>query len=98
MQRSLSSAAHQRLHRLETVQSKTKVKLADGSDASTVDSTEIASLKLQIQGHRIKCKFIVIDMIPGFGVVLGEDWSYTNQVMASYGRSQVPCVADNART
>ena len=38
-------------------------------------------------GRRTKCTFIVIDMIPGFDVVLGDDWSTAHQVTACYGRA-----------
>ena len=65
-----------------TSQSTTHVQLANGS---VVESAETATLKLHVQGHRTKCTFIVIDMIPGFDVVMGDDWSAAHQVTACYG-------------
>ena len=82
--RSFISRHFVRLHKLGTSQSTTQVQLADGS---VVESAETATLKLHVQGHRTKCTFIVIDMIPGFDVVLGDDWSTAHQVTACYGRA-----------
>ena len=84
-----SGAAHSfiskdfvRLHKLRTITGCTDVQLADGS---VMRSSEIVTFKLRLQAHSSTCRFIVIDMVPGFDVVLGDDWSHKNQVVANYG-------------
>ena len=43
------------------------------------------TLKLRIQNHVCKFKFIEIDMIPCFDIVSGDDWSKEQAVVAYYG-------------
>ena len=82
--RSFISRHFVRLHKLGTSRSTTQVQLAD---ESVVESTETATLKLHVHGHHTKCTFIVIDMILGFDVVLGDDWSTSHHVTACYGKA-----------
>jgi hypothetical protein len=57
------------------------VALADGS---RIQSLGTAKVKVQIQkyAHTLTCR--VVDLVPGFDVMLGDDWSTYNKVIADY--------------
>lgn len=71
-----------RTHRIATSPSSAAIQLADGS---VVESLGSSKLKLQIQGHRTTLSLVVTDLLPGYDVILGEDWSKANAVQAQYG-------------
>ena len=73
-----------RMHKLATQQSNARIQLGNGA---TVHTAEAAVMKLRIQGHRSTCRFVVIDMIPGFDVILGTDWMRKHEVDSHCGKS-----------
>ena len=72
------------MHKLRPSPLDTTIMLADGT---TVKSTEVVTLKLRVQQHTSTCRFVVTDMVPGFDVVLGDDWSRRHAVVASFAGS-----------
>ena len=71
-----------RRNKLATKRSSTAMQLANGS---VVESSDSAKLKLRIQGHQSHVNLVVTDLLPGYDVILGDDWSRMNEVHARYG-------------
>ena len=73
-----------RLHNLSTAPLDTTVQLANGA---TAQCSEVATLKLKLRQHVSTVRFVVTDMVPGFDIVLGDDWSRRHRVVASFSGS-----------
>ena len=71
-----------RRNKLAMKWSSTAIQLANGS---VVESSKAAKLELRIQGHQSHAILVVTDLLPGYGVILGDDWSRMNEVHARYG-------------
>lgn len=73
-----------RLHKLSTSRS---VATIQHGDNFVVNSAAAATLKLQIPENRCLCRFMVIDMIPGYDVISGTDWMRKHDVDSHCGKN-----------
>jgi Reverse transcriptase (RNA-dependent DNA polymerase)/Retroviral aspartyl protease len=85
--RNFISGAFVRQHGLQVHQQGLLVKMADGSE---VTSPGYVQVKLRIQRYNHSVLFWVMDLAPGFDVVLGTPWSKTHGVRADYGWQEGP--------
>ena len=79
---SFVNAAFVRRHNLAVSGSAMPVELANGTIVQAPGSVR---LKLRIQGLTTDLTLTVLDLTPGFDVILGDDWSRSHGVVADYG-------------
>ena len=79
---SFVDSAFVKRHNLATTATDRCAELADGSFHPV---TAQVSLKLKIQASVTEVTLFVMDLIPGFDIILGDDWSKYNGVLADYG-------------
>ena len=63
-------------------QTTTRVELADGTELT---STTSVTARVRIGAYRETLSFVVLDLAPGFELVLGDEWSKRHGVIADYG-------------
>ena len=76
------SAAFAKLHKLAVLPSTLPVELADGT---LVQTRGVVNAKLSIQSYHCNVRLHVLDLSPGFDVILGTDWSRRHGVLADFG-------------
>ena len=74
-------------HQLHVTPSSRQVQLADGS---IVQASGTIQLKLSIQKYVGTVTFFVLDLTPGFDLLLGDEWSRQHGVVADYGQPHAP--------
>ena len=79
---SFVNAAFVRRHNLAVSGSAMPVELTNGTIVQAPGSVR---LKLRIQGLTADLTLTVLDLTPGFDVILGDDWSRSHGVVADYG-------------
>ena len=79
---SVLSKSFAKLHKLSTKPSDTAIQLANGT---IVESAEVIDLRLRIQKHQSKVRFVVTELMPGYDGILGTDWLQAQEVVARYG-------------
>jgi hypothetical protein len=68
-------------HALAVLPNTHPIVLADGSQKETMGSCNV---KLQLHKHHSEENLHVIDLVDGFDVILGNDWSHQHQVEAKF--------------
>ena len=80
-------------HKLAVKPHKQAVELADGSLQHVSGSVTV---KLRINGVVTSATLLVLNLTPGFDVILGDDWSTKHRVLADFGYAD-PVHGDNCR-
>ena len=81
--KSLINADFAQRHNLHTTAYSEPVKLANGH---TVMLNGVAKIPITIQQYRATVSFHVMQLADGIDLILGNDWSKGNSVLADYGR------------
>ena len=53
-------------------------------DGSSKDTLGLVKAKVRIQGYTGEVTFHVMPLVPGFDIILGDDWSKQHEVLADY--------------
>ena len=78
---SFISSAFVQQHNLTVSAQSVSVGLANGTTAQTQG---LVAVKVKVQQYQTTVSLHVIDLTPGIDVILGDDWSQANGVVASY--------------
>ena len=72
-------------HKLSITKAPVSVEVANGT---LLTSPGYVSAKLKLQGYYEELKFLVTPLPDGVDVLLGDQWSRNEQVIADYGSDQ----------